>query len=94
MIKPRHAGALALIGWYLMCAPYKNVCWFSDSKECLWPNDEAPLSQWRNTMSGAFDKAEDCDNAKMHSDNMYDPRGRHLSAICDCFATDDPRLAK
>jgi hypothetical protein len=46
---PRHAAALALVGWYLMRPPGPNNG---------APDFRAPLSQW--TYSGSFDSAKDC----------------------------------
>lgn len=53
-MNPRHAAALALVGWYLM-VPYPDA----PGKP---PNFHAPLSQW-NQM-GAFDSAVACDKER------------------------------
>jgi hypothetical protein len=53
-MNPRHAAALALVGWYLM-VPFPDA----PGKP---PNFHAPLSQW-NQM-GAFDTAAACDKER------------------------------
>jgi hypothetical protein len=53
-MKPRHAAALALVGWYLM-VPFPDA-------PGQTPNFRATLSQW-NQM-GAFDTAVACDKER------------------------------
>jgi hypothetical protein len=50
-MKPRHAAALALVGWYLMILPLDH------SEEHFLV--DAPLSQWR--MTYALDSANECE---------------------------------
>jgi hypothetical protein len=50
-MKPRHAAALALLGWYLMVP---------SSKSNGEPDLQAPLSKWE--MDGFYDTAQACDN--------------------------------
>ncbi len=53
-MKPRHAAALALVGWYLMVpqpdAPEKAA--------------NAPLSKWKWNQMGTFVSASDCEKEK------------------------------
>jgi hypothetical protein len=95
----RHSVALALVGWYLMCAPR-----VSDSP--LSFDSSAPLSRW--SMSGSYDTASECRQGK---DDLLKPLletvqqaqsqgdktkfSQMLFAMMDalqCFSTDDPRL--
>jgi len=51
---PRHAAALALVGWYLMTPPTDYVTHLPNGS----PNLDAPFSYWRN--EGSFDSAKEC----------------------------------
>lgn len=53
-MKPRHAVALALVGWYLMMPPQTRTWWIGDE----YYDDSAPLNRW--TIERSFDKAEAC----------------------------------
>jgi hypothetical protein len=53
-MKPRHAAALALVGWYLMVPPRAQ-----DGS----PNIRAPLPKW-NQASNGFDTASECSMAR------------------------------
>jgi hypothetical protein len=86
-MKPSHAAALTLVGWYLLAAPAGN--------------SSAPLSTW--IQEGAFDTAAECETTKLQaietkcaaSVPQKDCKALHdTMANSDCFATDDPRLAK
>jgi len=90
-MKPRHAAALALVGWYLMVAPRDGE---------LNPI-KAPLSAWEQ--SQAFDSAKACDyaageaNANWTSKWFAKNPGRvpdwtEDRPFANCFATNDPRL--
>ncbi len=70
-MKPRHAAALALVGWYLMVPPIQNGR----------PNDQAPFSKW--VIEHIYDSADRCD---------YVMRKLRPRIICECIASDDPRL--
>jgi len=93
-MKPRHAAALALVGWYLMVPPF--VC--SDHK-CP-ANLKAPFSEWhRNRV--AFNSARDCEEARAKvtvaiDKVIADPvaRAQDKQAMADgiCLAESDPRL--
>jgi hypothetical protein len=83
-MKPRHAAALALVGWYLMAPPMnpdKNV------------RVNAPLSQWQ--IVDSFDNAQDCHDkkARLTSDMMNrQPELGRRALHSACISTDDPRL--
>ena len=92
-MKPRHAAALALVGWYLMVPPMEGG----------HTNPSAPLSSWRMT-AGSYDAAIECrkvlddsvrDAIKALQDPHVLPFTRTASLqILDAarVATDDPRL--
>jgi hypothetical protein len=100
-MKPRHAAALALVGWYLMVPPLRHGK--PTGADAVGP--EAPLSVWQNM--GSFDTAADC-YKDLHSirirheagkdlqgDNLpADLKAEFLALDSDalCIATDDPRL--
>jgi hypothetical protein len=103
-MKPRHAAALALVGWYLMMPP----------QDLRVPGDEieetAPLSRW--IMAGSYDSADECaavqskllsgmspsETAKVKAD--LKKHGKEWSGelykkrvyASQCISTDDPRL--
>lgn len=54
MMKPRHAAALALVGWYLMVppSPYRSD---GDTR----PLSQIPISDWQT--EHVYDSAQDCD---------------------------------
>lgn len=101
-MKPRHAAALALVGWYLMLPPTAGVPGFPLQRT---PNDNAPLSKW--TVLQAYDSAAAC-NARQstlfkHAERRAATHSSHSSelrewrdelAASQCIASDDPRLAK
>ena len=98
-MKPRHAAALALVGWYLMMPPEN----FPSSDE---PISTAPLEQWHVWHS--FDAADECERFKLSEENRLwatvlraEPytnaqtfaRVFHLEMVdAECIASDDPRL--
>ena len=53
-MKPRHAAALALVGWYLMAPPIRPGSGVDLS---------APISRW--ALNGEFDSAGACDEARV-----------------------------
>jgi hypothetical protein len=89
-MKPRHATALALLGWYLMTPPLR-----SPGGE-LAP--EAPLSKWRSPH--AYDSARECERAKeayvksaKRGEQQASDRGFSAAILlAQCIASDDPRL--
>jgi hypothetical protein len=56
-MKPRHAAALALVGWYLITPP--------TSKNAI--HDDLPLSKWEKV--GTLDTASQCEDALKDLDN-------------------------
>ncbi len=91
-MKPRHAAALALMGWYLMMPPWRLIG--GEMRPVSDP--DASLSKWVN--EGNFDTAASCYHALMQ---FLDVAGdgkpltdRNPARFARCVATDDPRLAK
>jgi len=101
-VNPRHAAALALVGWYLMLPP-------AHITEMYNPADPASLKGWqivKNFDSAiachaageiigkrAYERLNEDDAARDHklSDEQYDDLGRQLAPLC--VATDDPRAS-
>ena len=95
-MKPRHAAALALVGWYLIAPPPRTVDDVIDPK--------APLSQWQ--IIGRFDTVKECYDYPAHlreimrdfpniseSERRKDEAAQNsLMAQSQCIPTDDPRL--
>jgi len=93
-MNPRHAAALALVGWYLMEPPFGKY----------GPNEMAPLSQWAHPYT--FDSARDCESALAAAHvgeasgmaaieveyGLQDTKMPLLTIDWKCVATDDPRL--
>jgi hypothetical protein len=73
-MKPRHAAALVLVGWYLMMPPLSR-----DQP----PGVDAPLSRW--TQVGSLDTLEDCDLArKLYAQkalNRFDEADRQFNKV-------------
>jgi hypothetical protein len=91
-MNPRHAAALALVGWYLMMpAPARET----------FMEVTPPIGHWAHL--GSYDNEKDCDHAL---DEMYrkseragfEMKGvnpedvRRSWALAQCISTDDPRL--
>ncbi len=95
-MKPRHAAALALVGWYLMMPPIPP----KGSTPMVGVDAQAPLSKW--TVSSGFDTAAAChvahgklldDAAKLGNPKELEViRIQVAMADSQCIATDDPRL--
>ena len=60
-MKPRHAAALALVGWYLMLPPLTENPPPHAAENAL-VDTQAPLSQWDS--DGSFDSAIQCNRAR------------------------------
>jgi hypothetical protein len=75
-MKPRHAAALALVGWYLMVPPGSNPV------TGYWKF----LSQWK--VIGTFDSESTCKKTQAASQRL--PQQAHAPSIC--IASDDLRL--
>jgi len=106
-VKPRHAAALALVGWYLMMPP------MYESKESPDPSEErvkvgnkgfevnpsAAFSDWQ--IDSSYDAAKQCQTARLallgnHRKSLagesYDLLETFRRAEAHCVASDDPRL--
>jgi hypothetical protein len=93
-VNPRHAAALALVGWYLMIPPKLGV----NSKDQIYV-ESAPFSRWQ--MSESFDTAKECQEAARalaRPEQSAAEAGQRPSlesfrlVYAKCIATDDPRL--
>jgi hypothetical protein len=94
-MKPRHAAALALVGWYLMLPPRVVDRFYPD----------APLSQWKRFGPEEYSSRAECEAERERQKAMFnfDPEklppekftartlARGARAL-QCIATDDPRL--
>jgi len=98
-MNPRHAAALALVGWYLMTPPVGND---------LQIYSQAPLTEWR--VEEAADSSDRCNDAKLALFNRADAeikQQKHetldpslnlplaamkVALAAQCIASDDPRL--
>ena len=99
-IKPRHAAALALVGWYLMVPPA-----IPNTGEV---NKSAPLAQW--TIRRTFPRNAGCENAKSRlrtqalaaqadkdaaaRRGLRNSDSRCIVCNAECVSTDDARLGK
>ncbi len=82
-MNPRHAAALALVGWYLMMPPQPPSNGMSDPA--------TPLSVWHVIRS--FDDAPDCERVRSATIQGSRAEIQHqVSLNLLCIATDDPRL--
>jgi hypothetical protein len=88
-VKPRHAAALALVGWYLII-PSSMLPTATAHKE--------PFRRWQ--IVRGFDSADDCEDFRSdffersrqrHGLNVLEPAYRDYMFV-ECIATDDPRL--
>ena len=94
-MKPRHAAALALVGWYLMVPQIQSekqnlIGPFTESHEPDFPN-------WHQV--GSYDTAAECEaaRAQLPATLIYDhPVAKDTLAVvakfAQCIAPDDPRL--
>jgi hypothetical protein len=108
-MNPRHAAALALVGWYLMVPPVTPEG-LTDPNATL-VNGKAPISQW--IIFRAYDSADQCqqerrsgqlalvDAIRANPELLIDRAQFGLKAMdllkrgaSQCIASDDPRLAK
>ena len=99
-MKPRHAAALALVGWYLIAPPPRT-------EGGTDYDPKAPLSEWQ--MIGKFDTIEDCRKYParepeimrgFYARNKISESGErndkaawnYLMALAQCVSTNDPHL--
>lgn len=88
-MKPRHATALMLVGWFLMLPP-----WLAHNQF----DTRAPLQKWR--ISGRFDTAEHCKFVRQavidwyinHPKDKEASWNRRLFGAGRCVSDDDPGL--
>jgi hypothetical protein len=105
-MKPRHAAALALVGWYLMQPPRGGP-----SGDQFYPDDPFSksagtdrLTGWRNFGDKEYANKEECDAERQSWKSMFPDPGnippervtarimvRGMAAL-QCIASDDPRL--
>ena len=85
-MKPRHAAALALVGWYLLAPPlYRGEV-----------DEKAPLKEWAVLQS--FGTVAECSQwlSVLLDKADLDPATRtvvkHRLLAASCVSTDDPRL--
>jgi hypothetical protein len=95
-MKPRHAAALALVGWYLMVPPPVD--------EPYKVNTEAPLTSWK--VYQTFSTLDECDKSLVSMQDKYQhtasaplgtiKKGSRAFALqmtfAQCVASDNPRL--
>ncbi len=105
-MKPRHAVALALVGWYLMTPPTHVVqCerggWNPTVASLTCINrveSQAPLREWtRVSDSQEFEYKTDCERAisnDCHREVEANGKSNLEGELCnaECIAADDPRL--
>jgi hypothetical protein len=89
-MKPRHAAALVLVGWYLMVPPTKETNQMAPS---------VPLPNW--VVLRAFDTADACNEAqdqlryhvsRLNLQNPVVSAASEAAEFSQCIASDDPRL--
>ena len=97
-MNPRHAAALALVGWYLMLPPPVS----RDVGNEHGPFDlGAPLNTWM--LYASTGSARDCNNLiqenieNIRKHNGPAPKGYvrlpvEIFEVAECIASDDPRL--
>lgn len=85
-VKQRHAGALALVGWYLMMPAYYGYT----------VHPEEPLSKWSILI--AADSEQECEDRRVSfmktewHRHRLEPSEAGMILYSQCIATDDPRL--
>jgi hypothetical protein len=98
----RHAGALALVGWYLLTPPIRRPAsgslFIARDPMTQAPTDS--LSSWDEEAS--FDSANECEHAKIvfwralkdhpQSTGLEQKIREAAAQEARCVATDDPRL--
>ena len=91
-MKPRHAAALALVGWYLMLPPIER----GGSGGQFWVPANEPLSMWSTDRT--FNSEDECNSAladlkqpRTYSGNAEQAQDMQRQRAI-CVSTDDPRL--
>jgi hypothetical protein len=65
-MKPRHATALALVGWYLMVPPFQGLPSPFVSRAYI----DAPLNEWQMT-EGSWNSVEACNQKAKRNYAFY-----------------------
>jgi hypothetical protein len=104
-MKPRHAAALALVGWYLMIPPVFSPM---EQHPRSFNSLSAPPNKW--DIWAKFDSESECEKEKEHLRTEapirlkfarehpdQDPNGNIVAVseawqLAECVAADDPRL--
>jgi hypothetical protein len=91
-MKPRHAAALALVGWYLMVPPVRGA-----PGEII---EHAPLSEW--DIDSQYDSNAECENSVPSDKDIQESVKQCSNGDCAitvalpgygrCIAANDPRL--
>jgi len=102
-MKLRYAGALSLVGWYLMLPPLRFVGPANDPYSLAIVDGAASLSRWLPVMT--FKTLQECDNFStrlardMRKSVKTDRDKKDLETLIgiwlgkyQCVATDNPRL--
>jgi len=86
-MQPRHAAALALVGWFLLCPPLCSSGWNKgEDTPCARGefNYDAPLGLWFEPPDLAqFNSLRKCEISAAEKSSKI---------VCKCVASDDPRL--
>jgi hypothetical protein len=102
-MKPRHAAALALVGWYLMTPPCRPVSHWNNGEQAggvCFMDPKTPLRESvRVSDTKEFEYKTECQRAisdGCHSEVEADGTKSLEGDLCgaDCLAADDPRLKK
>jgi hypothetical protein len=85
-MKPRHAAALALVGWYLMFPPIDPASRFDPTVTEQQPDLKAPLHTW--WIADTFDSLDQCKTAIA----SMKPKPTGSWANDRCVSSNDPGL--
>jgi hypothetical protein len=99
-MKPRHAAALALVGWYLIVPPASDWTKYHKGSNGAFLHGfpSAPLSRWKR--QGDFGSQIECEKARQRlttrdgqgANQLPTNAKQYFAAHATCVATDDPRL--
>jgi hypothetical protein len=86
-MNPRHAAALALVGWYLMFPP--------TSRDYPTGNVDAPLTQWLKRPT-TYRNKDECEHVLDRDIRRTNSKNRqvwvNIYKLAQCVSTDDPRF--
>ena len=86
-MKPRHAAAIALVGWYLILP--------QTGRDYPMGNLDAPLSQWLKRPTTYRDKDE-CEHVLDRHRRLTNSKNKQIAVRfyqqAQCVSADDPRL--